>query len=337
VKAALHAGVRRWWAGGGGTAGGILSAAAAPAEWLFRAAVARRNRRYDVRGGTHVDGLWVVSVGNLAVGGTGKTPIAAWAARRLVEAGLSTALLARGYGEDELLLHGSWNPEVRVVANADRVAAARAAVAGGAGAAVLDDGFQHRALARDVDVVLVAVEDGYPRRMLPRGPFREPPSALARAHGVVVTRRTAGSEQAQALASRIGSEHPHLLVGVVSLLPGGWRDLEGAPAAAPPSPVLAVAAVARPEAFAHQVEGELAGPVELCAFPDHHAYGEADARTLRERAGGRTIVVTEKDAVKLRRFMALLGPVRVMVQALGWEAGEAPMSDLVTSVAAREA
>lgn len=337
MKAALHAGVRRWWAGGGGTAGRILSATTAPAEWLFRAAAARRNRRYDVRGGTRVAGLRVVSVGNLAVGGTGKTPLAAWAARRLVEAGVPTALLARGYGEDELLLHRSWNPEVRVVANTDRVAAARDAVAEGAGAAVLDDGFQHRALARDVDVVLLAAEDGYPGHLLPRGPFREPPSALSRAHGVVVTRRTAGSEEARALANRIGTEHPHLLMGVVSLLPGGWRDLGGEPAAAPPSPVLAVAAVARPDAFARQVEGELGAPVELSAFPDHHVYREADARILRERAGRRTIVVTEKDAVKLRRFMALLGPVRVMVQALGWEAGEAPMSDLVTSVASREA
>jgi len=304
---------------------------------VFRAAVARRNRRYDVRGGARVDGLWVVSVGNLAVGGTGKTPMAAWAARRLVEAGVPTALLARGYGEDELLLHGRWNPEVRVVANADRVAAARLAVAGGVGGAVLDDGFQHRALARDVDLVLLAAEDGYPRHVLPRGPFREPPSSLARAHGVVVTRRTAGSEEARALADRIGAEHPHLLMGVVSLLPGGWRDLDGTPSAAPPSAVLAVAAVARPGAFARQVEGELGAPVELSAFPDHHVYDEADVRALRGRAGERTIVVTEKDAVKLRRFVALLGPVRVMVQALGWEAGEAPISDLVTSVAATEA
>jgi len=337
VKAALHAAVRRWWAGGGGAPGRILSVAAAPAEWLFRAAVSGRNRRYDVRGGTRVEGLRVVSVGNLAVGGTGKTPMAAWAGRRLVEAGVPTALLARGYGEDELLLHAQWNPEVRVVANADRVAAARDAVSHGAAAAVLDDGFQHRALARDVDLVLLAAEDGYPRHLLPRGPFREPPTALTRAHGVVVTRRTAGREEARTLANRIEREFPHLLVGVVSLLPGGWRELEGAPANAPPSPVLATAAVARPDAFARQVEGELGGIVELAAFPDHHAYSQADVLALRERAGGRTIVVTEKDAVKLRRFVALLGPVRVMVQALGWEAGEAPMSDLVTSVAAREA
>jgi tetraacyldisaccharide 4'-kinase len=113
--------------------------------------------------------------------------------------------------------------------------------------------------------------------------------------------------------------------------------LEGTPAAAPAGPTLAVAAVARPEAFAEQVEAATNAPTELVAFPDHHAYSRGDARAIRARAGGRTVVVTEKDAVKLRAFAALLAPARVMVHALAWEAGGETLAELVTSVAAREA
>ncbi len=336
MKASLHGWVRRWWAGEAGAAGKALSSLTAPAEWLFRLAVTRRNRRYDRGGAERVEGLWVVSVGNLAVGGTGKTPVSAWVARLLVDAGLETALVARGYGEDELLLHRRWNPGVSVVADPDRRAAARLARDGGATAVVLDDGFQHRALARDVDLVLLAAEDGLPRHLLPRGPFREPASALARAHVVVVTRRTAGADDARRLAESVAKAHPHLDVAVASLLPGGWRELGGAPASAPEGPTLAMAAVARPEAFAEQVAVATRAPTELVAFPDHHAYSEDDARAIRARAGGRTVVVTEKDAVKLRAFAALLAPVRVMVQALAWEAGGETLSERLTSVTARE-
>ncbi len=336
MKAGLHRWVRRWWAGEAGPAGRALSTLAAPAEWLFRAAVARRNGRFDRGGATRVEGIRVVSVGNLAVGGTGKTPLSAWVARLLVDSGLETALVARGYGEDELLLHRRWNPEVPVVADRDRRAAARLARAGGAAAAVLDDGFQHRALARDVDVVLLAAEDGEPAHLLPRGPFREPMTSLARAHAVVVTRRTAGVDEARRLAARVGGEHPHLAVAVAALLPGGWQELDGTPAPAPMGPTLAVAAVARPEAFLAQLRTVTGGPAELVAYPDHHAYTERDARAIRMRAGERTVVVTEKDAVKLRAHAALLAPVRVLVQALVWEAGEGALTELVSSVAARE-
>jgi len=282
VKVSLHARVRRWWAGERGWAGRFLFLLAAPAEWLFGAAVRRRNRAYDRRGGERVAGLVVVSVGNLSVGGTGKTPVSAWLARLLRERGAETVLLARGYGEDELLLHRRWNPEVSVVADPDRLRGARTALRGGAAAAVLDDGFQHRALARDADVVLLSAEEGPPGHLLPRGPFREPLAALARADAVVVTRRTASADEARRLAERVRAAYPHLLA-------------------------------------------------------DHHPYSDADAGAIRTRAGARTVVTTEKDAVKLQVRAALLGPVRVLVQALTWEAGGEELAELVTSVAGREA
>jgi len=199
-----------------------------------------------------------------------------------------------------------------VLADPDRVAAARAALAGGAQAAVLDDGFQHRRLARDVDLVLVAAEDALPGRLLPRGPFREPATALARAHGVVVTRRTATEAEAEARADEVAALFPALVPaarpGRVALVPHGWHSVDGAPAPAPEGPTLAVTAVARPESFAVQVEAATGAPIELLAFPDHHEFTPDDVKAMRARAGERTVVVTEKDAVKLQPYEAVLGP-----------------------------
>lgn len=330
MKGALQATARRWWRGELGAVGTALHVLTAPLGWLYAAGVAGRNRRFDARGGTRVRGLRVVSVGNLTVGGTGKTPLAAWTARTASHAGWDVALVSRGYGGDELLLHRRWNPGVPVVADPDRVAAVERARDHGAELVVLDDGFQHRRLARDVDVVLLAAEDPFPGRLLPRGPFREPASGLARAHAVVVTRRTAPVDTARALAEEVVRGFPHLVVARAALLPGGWQDLEGAPAEAPTGPTLAVAAVARPDAFVLHVEGETGDDAELLAYPDHHAFTAADARAMRNRAGTRTLVVTEKDAVKLLPFRHLLEPVRVLAQTLRWEAGEGALTDLVT-------
>jgi tetraacyldisaccharide 4'-kinase len=309
--------------------------AAAPLAWTFSAAVSRRNRAFDRDGGIRVPGIAVVSVGNLVVGGTGKTPVASWVARRLLDEGCTVAVVARGYGRDELLLHRRWNPDVAVIADPDRVEGVRGARTGGADAAVLDDGFQHRRLARDVDLVLLAAEDPFPGRLLPRGPYREPASALARAQGVVVTRRTAGPAEARALARRAAAAYPHVVVAVVALTPSGWQDLAGAPADAPRGPTLAAAGVARPDAFAAQVEAASGSSAELVSFPDHHDYTPRDARALRDRAGSRTLVVTEKDAVKLLDLAALVEPVRVLTQTLQWEEGEDALKKLVVSACGR--
>jgi tetraacyldisaccharide 4'-kinase len=332
--------VRRWWSGEMGAAGAVLSAVTAPLEWVYAAEVRRRDLRYRTTPGARVEGLGVVSVGNLAVGGTGKTPLAAWAGRLLAEAGAHPALLSRGYGEDEVLLHRRWSPGIPVHAGADRLAAARTAREEGADVAVLDDGFQHRRLARDVDLVLLAAEDAFPGRMLPRGPYREPASALARAHAVVVTRRTAPAPAAAALAREVFRRHPAIPVGVLGLLPGGWSTLAGEAADAPRGSVLAAAGVARPETFRRQVAeatGSGVSDVELVAFPDHHTFTPADARALRRRAETRTLVVTEKDAVKLEAHADTLGSVRVLGVRLEWEAGEDEVRTLVAALAPREA
>lgn len=335
--AGLESGVRRWWTGSLGRRGVVLDVMTAPLAWAFAAVVRLRNRRFDRQGGKRIEGVRVLSVGNLAVGGTGKTPLAAWVARRAAGQGRGVAIVARGYGRDEVLLHRRWNPDLPMVADPDRIAAVRQAKAQGVGVVVLDDGFQHRRLARDLDMVLLAAEDPFPARTLPQGPFREPAAALTRAHAVVVTRRTATAADALAVARRVTAEHGHLTLAVVALVPGPWQDLQGGPADPPEGPTLCAAAVARPDAFAAQVAAASGSDTELVSFPDHHDYTAADAEALRARAGTRTLVVTEKDAVKLMDLATHLGPVRVLTQTLQWEEGEDALTTLVTSACAENA
>jgi len=334
VRGAIEQGIRRWWDGGGGGMGSALRSLSAPLEWAYGESVEGRNRLFDRTGGTKVADLAVVSVGNLAAGGTGKTPLAAWTARTLASSGARVTLLAGGHGRDEILLHRRWNPDVPAVADRSRVHAARQARARGADVVVLDDGFQHRRLARDLDLVLLAAEDPFPGHLLPRGPYREPPTSLGRAHAVVVTRRTAGEREAAGLAVEVARRFPHLVLGRVALVSAGWQDLAGAGAPPPAGPVLAVAAVARPECFAVQVASATSTEVELMAFSDHWGFDDNDARAMRARAGQRTVVITEKDAVKLRPYASTLGPIRVLAQTPRWEAGEGAVANLITGVRA---
>lgn len=305
-----HEAVRRWWAGEGGAPGRALHAALAPAEWLFRGAAAARSAAYG-RGWLPVAPapLPVVSIGNLGVGGAGKTPFAAWVAARYHAWGHRPAVGLRGYGADEVLVHRELNPEVPVLAAPRRIRAAREAARAGRGVLVLDDAFQHRALARDLDVVLISAEGWTPHpRLLPRGPWREDIGALRRADMVVVTRKSAGEEEAAEVAAQLADCFPALPLAGCRLAPGGLAPLhpsaEGRDLPPPGAEVLAVAALAAPEPFAAQLR-QAGYRVETAFFPDHHDYDAGDARALVARAAGRPVLTTLKDAVKLR---ALLPP-----------------------------
>jgi tetraacyldisaccharide 4'-kinase len=265
------------------------------------------------------------------VGGTGKTPVASWVARRCEEEGGRPALLLSGHGRDEVLLHRRWTPAIPVLVGRDRVDAARRALAQGADVAIVDDGFQHRRLARDLDIVLLAVEDRFPGRVLPRGPYREGPGALLRADAIVVTRRSGGAEEARALADRVRGLGCRALVAGIRIVGGHWFDLRGDPSPEPRGEALAVAAVGRPAAFGETVRGLLGARVELAAFPDHHEFGARDAERLRAWAGSRAIVTTEKDAVKLASFSDTLGDVYVLRQEIAWDWGERAFRDLLTA------
>jgi tetraacyldisaccharide 4'-kinase len=336
VRAALEAAARRWWGGELGGAGRALSVAALPLELLFRGAVAARTAAYavDALRSEHAP-LPVVSVGNLTVGGTGKTPLSAWVVRVLREGGRRPALALRGYGRDEAMLHERWNPTALVHVGPDRFRSARAAAATGADVLVLDDGFQHLRIARDLDLVLVAAEQRFPGRLLPRGPYREPPGALARADRVIVTRRVATPAAAARVEAAVRAAAPDVPVARAHLAPLGWQDLTGGPADAPRGDVLAVAGVAGPEAFAALVGARTRGAVELLAFPDHHEYGPGDVEKIRRAAAGRPVVATEKDAVKLARHAGSLPDVRVLALAVEVEVGEDALRAAVLDAATR--
>ena len=302
----------------------------APAEWPFRWGAAARNAWHDRRRPWPAP-LPVVSVGNLVVGGAGKTPVVRWLGAWLKDAGAKTAVVARGYG-DELALHRRWVGASAVFAGANRRASVEAAHASGYRIALLDDGFQHRKVARVLDVVLVAAEDPPRVRMLPRGPYREPLRAVRRATHVLVTRRTAAAADAAAWRKRLARVAPHVAVAEIRMKMGPWTDLAGRRADPPAGDVLAVCSVARPGAFADGLRNLLgAGAgVELAWFPDHHQFSERDMGMIRARSAGRTVVCTEKDAVKLRRWPGALPGAR----AVGFHVAD-PVPETLAAALAR--
>lgn len=300
---AVHAWVPRWWGGAGGARGAALRVALAPAEAVFRLAAAGRNLAYDHGWARAVrPHIPVISVGNIAVGGAGKTPVTAWLAGRLAGYGASPAIVVRGYGEDEIAVHRELNPGVPVLAAVRRAEAVEAAARAGRDVAVLDDGFQHRSIARDLDIVLIAAETwSTTRRLLPRGPWREPATALRRADLLIVTRKSAPLARAREVAAECGRIAPGVPAAVLHLRPTRLRRA-GAGAHSldwlSGRDVLAVASLADPRPFVEQLTASGAR-VELLAFPDHHAFTDADVARVTAVAGARAVICTRKEAVKL--------------------------------------
>lgn len=290
--------VERLWEGEHGPTGQLLSGLLAPAELAFRGIVAVRDRCYRLGlFRVHAAPAPAISVGNLTVGGTGKTPVVRWVVDRLVERGRAPGILHGGYSDDEPALHRQWFPHLPVAVDRDRVRGARRAVEAGADVLVLDDAFQHRRIRRDLDVVLVAAEQWTDRpRLLPRGPYREPLAALGRADLVVVTRRS-DDANARRVAER-AREYTAAPIAVAHLAPGGWLDGAGNRRDGRPDRAVAVAGVGRPRAFFEQVESQGVELAARLAFRDHHEYEPRDAEAI-VAAGGGVVVTTAKDAVKL--------------------------------------
>jgi len=290
---------------GRGLGARLARGALIPFEGLFSAAVAARGALYD-RGllRAHALALPALSVGNLTAGGTGKTPVAAWLVSELRARGARPAVVLRGYGADEPLVHAALNPGVPVIANADRVAGVAAARAAGADVAVLDDAFQHRRARRLLDLVLVSADRWDGRvRLLPAGPWREPLAASRRGSLLVVTRKAAPPATADRVVEALRRAAPGVPVATVHIAAAALRavggDAELPLAAVAGERVLAVSAVGDPGAFAAQLESAGAR-VEAASFADHHAYTAADVARLTARASGADrVVCTLKDAVKL--------------------------------------
>ncbi len=247
-------------------------------------------------------GVPVLCVGNLTVGGTGKTPAVAWVVETLTRAGRKPAVLMRGYGADEDRLLERLLPGVPVVVDADRVAGAAKAVAGGAKVLVMDDGFQHRRLHRDLDLVLLDATDPFGGgHLLPWGRLREPREALARAGAVLITRADqAAPEALSVLRSEIARLAPKALVAEAAHAPVDAEGLQGLR-------VFAVCGIGNPGAFRKTLEDSGATVTGMRAFPDHHAYSPQDVETVNAAASGLPVVTTQKDWVKLEAIPAAAG------------------------------
>jgi tetraacyldisaccharide 4'-kinase len=252
-------------------------------------------------------------VGNLSAGGSGKTPFVILLGELLKTRGVKFDVLSRGYGResrgvllvdpggfaqqfgDEPLLIAR-KLEVPVIVGEDRYAAGQFAESRfGPQLHLLDDGFQHRALARDFDIVLVTPQDATDR-LLPAGRLREPLRSLSRADAVV-------------LSSGAAAESFPLERKLV------WRVRRGiTPQNVPPRPIV-FCGIARPQSFVLQLRAANIDPVAEAFYRDHHAYTEKDVRELlelkgRSEAGG--FVTTEKDAVNLGPYLSALEPLSVV-------------------------
>lgn len=328
--------------------GGAIEFLRAPAA-LFGGVVAARGWLYD-RGWlpSHRVDVPVVCVGNLTAGGTGKSPFVEWLARWFEQRGWRAGLLMRGYaakpGEDgdEARMLAEHLPDVPLVQDADRVRGAWALAERGVDVILLDDGFQHRRLRRDRDLVLVDATRpwGLPGRegldpvcsLLPRGLLREPPRALGRADAVVITRSDQiDPDQLERLRTELASLSDGAPIVTARHAPVG---LEGVSDATRWSleeladrTVDLVSGIGNPAAFERTVESLGADVREHRRFPDHHAYSGADLAGLGK--DGVAVVTTAKDAVKLSELLP--GALSLEVE-FELTAGSAPLVAQLESI-----
>jgi tetraacyldisaccharide 4'-kinase len=289
----------------------------------------------------------VVSIGNVAVGGSGKTPLVAHVARLLVESGYRPAVLSRGYGRrtpshgttivsdgsriladvdragDEPLMLARAVPGVPVLVGASRYASGRLAEERfGATVHLLDDGFQHVQMARDVDLLVVS-EDDLKDRPLPIGRLREPLAAAAQADAAIVpagypvavdrVARAVGIATAFQMTRAISAPHTIAAAAEPIVVP-------------PESRVFAVAGIARPERFFADVDAAGWRIVGQLAFRDHHIFTQADVRRITgaaRNAAAAIVLTTEKDAVRLERCDLTGLPIAAVPLVVGVEPADA--------------
>ncbi len=271
----------------------------------------------------------VVSIGNITVGGTGKTPLTMWLCGVLSAGGLRPAVLSRGYGGsgknpvrvpvdgdprglsalfgDEPVLMARELPSVPVWVGRERAASGLEALCSGAAdVLLLDDGFQHLALDRDLDIVLLDVRNPFGNGFsLPLGPLREPVFHLARADAFVLTHADDGPavSELKRLLGRLFAGKPvfscrHEVLHAAKAAGGppvSRRDFQA-------SRTVAFAGIARPDRFFKSVEDAGATVCAALSFPDHHAYRDRDLQRILATAAAKSatrIVTTAKDAVRL--------------------------------------
>lgn len=312
-----------------------------PPSLLYRAVMAFRSRVYVKHLMPQViPSAPTIAVGNLTVGGSGKTPLAAWIAQYYADRGLTPGIVLRGYGGDEAVVHRDLVPGAVVIEHPDRVAGANQAVAAGANVIVLDDAYQRLDVARDLNIAVVSAESSRAARWtLPAGPWREGWSALRRADLVVVTRKQAPFDVAKEVALKVRQTVPGAGLAIAQLGIGGFRRLvSGEPVsltALAGARVIASAGIGDPDSFAAQCRA-LGARVQLVPWPDHHRFTAGDvARLLQSGATVDYVVVTHKDAAKLRAHWPGQAP-EPLVAGLDvlWEYGAATVETALDVAAA---
>jgi tetraacyldisaccharide 4'-kinase len=308
-----------------------------PLAALYGAVVNSRNRLYD-RGTFRVHRLRgpVVSIGNLTVGGSGKTPFLITLGQLLKEHGIDFDVVSRGYGRTArgvALVDAEGSPrdfgdeplliarqlEVPVIVGEDRYAAGHFAEQRfGPQLHLLDDGFQHRRLARDFDIVLATATDAKDS-LLPGGRLREPLSSLARANAVVLTNET----------PRDGLPLTNQPVWKVS------RDIVSPDTR---EPCFAFCGIARPQAFFDQLRTAGVTLAGTLSFRDHHFYRDPDLQRLmdlRKQHRATTFLTTEKDAVNLGSRLALLAPINMVPVRMKLEDPASIMDAILAAIGKR--
>jgi len=286
----------------------------------------------------------VISVGNLTVGGTGKTPMVIWLAERLLAKGLRVSILSRGYKgsggtSDEIeLMKLRLNNRVTFGVGSDRYEEGRHMEAS-ADVFLLDDGFQHLQLARDVDILLIDAARSLGREMmLPTGRLREPVSAMSRADFLLFTR----AETVPGTIAAINKLQQYPVFSAVTQLVGfrclgeSIQILQAEEVAA--GPFYAFCGIGNPRAFFLDLQNWGTAVAGKCEFADHHRYDARDARELESaarRAGARALVTTEKDEQNLSDVRFGEMPVYVAVIDLAIDKEEAFLQAIEEKLHAR--
>ena len=321
-----------------GPAAGLLRGFLRVAEFPYSWVVSRRNRDFDSgRRPRHSVAIPVISVGNITLGGTGKTPLVEWLARWFINHQVRVALVSRGYKSAAGSLNDEGQelaqklPGVPHVQNRDRVAAARQAIEQfGSQVIILDDGFQHRRIQRDLDIVLLdALEPFGFEHVFPRGTLREPLAGLARADFIVLTRADMVDEQERSRIRRVVEKYaPHAAWAecrhaACSLLAADGHEesldtLRG-------KPVAAFCGLGNPSGFRHTLEQCGYNVVAWREFPDHFAYNQSAIDDLAgwvSSHGAQAAVCTHKDLVKLGVLELAGRPLRAVRVGLEFAVGQ---------------
>lgn len=287
----------------------------AVAEVFYTLAVRWRNWRYDRhKARAQRVAVPVISVGNLTMGGTGKTPMVEWIARWYRQRGIRVAIVSRGYGAEAGILNDEAReleqrlPDVPHVQDPDRVAGAELAIEEfGSELIVLDDGFQHRRIARDLDLVMVDAQEPFGfGHVCPRGMLREPREGLRRAQVIVLSRADAVDPgQRERIRRQVVRYAPQAVWAEVAHAPRALVDFQGRQeplALYAGKPIAAFCGVGNPSGFRHTLEICAYRVIAFREYADHYAYARADVDALVAWADALEIdavLCTHKDLVKL--------------------------------------